>query len=40
MILWIFGPSGSGKTTQAYILKNLIPNSIVLDGDEMRKTIS
>ena len=36
MIYWITGNSGSGKSTLAHIMKKAIPNSIILDGDEMR----
>ena len=38
MIIWITGNSGSGKTTLATQLKT--DRTIILDGDEMRKTIS
>lgn len=38
-IYWITGQSGSGKTTLAYALRKKIGGS-VLDGDEMRKSIS
>jgi adenylylsulfate kinase-like enzyme len=37
MVYWITGNSGSGKTTLAYILKNQIPNSIIVSGDQFRK---
>ena len=40
MILWLTGNSGSGKTTLARCLTNGIRNSIILDGDEMRESIS
>ena len=36
MVYWITGRKNSGKTTLAYRLKAQIPNSVVLDGDEMR----
>lgn len=39
-IVWLTGNSGAGKTTLADVLQLYIPNSIVLDGDEMRKSIS
>lgn len=38
-IYWITGQSGSGKTTLAHALRKKIGGS-VLDGDEMRKSIS
>jgi len=40
MILWLTGNSGSGKTSLANELQQRIENSIVLDGDEMRNSIS
>ncbi len=39
-IIWLTGNSGSGKTTLANILQSRIPDSVVLDGDEMRLSIS
>ena len=39
LIIWITGQSGTGKTTIANMLKQKI-GGIVLDGDEMRKSIS
>ncbi len=38
-ILWLTGNSGSGKTTLARILRKRL-NAILLDGDEMRSSIS
>ena len=38
-IIWITGQSGSGKTTLAIALKKNV-GGIILDGDEMRNTIS
>lgn len=38
MILWLTGNSGAGKTTLAKKLKS--PNTIILDGDDMREAIS
>src|SRR3989344_2651689 len=38
-IIWFTGQSGSGKTTLANLLKKEI-GGVVLDGDEMRKSIS
>jgi len=37
IVLWFTGLSGSGKTTIAKALKNSIFNSIILDGDDLRK---
>ncbi len=38
-IIWLTGQSGSGKTTIAKVLQRKI-NGIILDGDEMRNSIS
>src|SRR3989344_5519168 len=38
-IIWLTGQSGSGKTTLALALKEKI-GGIILDGDEMRESIS
>lgn len=38
-IIWITGQSGSGKTTLANALQKKI-GGVILDGDEMRETIS
>ena len=38
-IIWLTGQSGSGKTTLAVILKEKL-GAIVLDGDEMRESVS
>lgn len=38
--LWLFGISGSGKSFTSKFLKKKIKNSILLDGDEVRKYIS
>lgn len=40
MIIWITGERKSGKTTLALELQERMPNSILLDGDEMRESIS
>ena len=41
MIIWLTGNSGAGKTTTAYNFKKLVYHDIViLDGDEMRSSIS
>ncbi len=38
--IWLTGNSGAGKTTLANGLQERIENSVVLDGDEMRESIS
>lgn len=38
-VVWFTGNMGSGKTSLAYLLKERL-NGIVLDGDEMRASIS
>lgn len=38
-IVWLTGNVGSGKTSLAYLLKERL-NAIVLDGDELRASIS
>jgi len=38
-ILWLTGESGAGKTTLAKAIQKEWP-SLILDGDEMRKSIS
>jgi cytidyltransferase-like protein len=38
-VIWFTGNMGSGKTSLAYLLKERL-NGIVLDGDEMRASIS
>ena len=38
--LWFFGMSGSGKTYLSKILKNKIKNSVLVDGDVVRKYVS
>lgn len=38
-VIWLTGNTGSGKTALAYLLKERL-NAIVLDGDEMRHSIS
>ena len=37
---WFFGLSGSGKTFASKYLKKKIKNSLIIDGDEVRKYIS
>ena len=37
MVYWITGRKNSGKTTLAYRLKAQLPNSEVVDADEIRK---
>src|SRR3972149_11220807 len=38
-VIWLTGNVGSGKTSLAYLLKERL-NAVVLDGDEMRSSIS
>ncbi|OHA15794.1 MAG: hypothetical protein A3B08_02145 [Candidatus Taylorbacteria bacterium RIFCSPLOWO2_01_FULL_43_44] len=38
-VIWLTGNTGSGKSSLAYLLKDRL-NAIVLDGDEMRASIS
>ncbi len=38
-VVWLTGNMGSGKTSLAYLLKDRL-NGVVLDGDEMRSSIS
>lgn len=38
-IIWLTGNTGSGKTTLAFLLRERL-NGVVLDGDEMRSSIS
>jgi len=40
MIIWITGASGTGKTTYAKALMADYPNSVLLDGDEVRKWLT
>ena len=37
MVIWIIGLSGSGKSFFASKLKKKIKNSVIVDGDEVRK---
>ena len=37
MVIWIIGMSGSGKSHYAKILHKKLKNSIIVDGDEVRK---
>jgi adenylylsulfate kinase-like enzyme len=39
-IIWLTGNTGAGKTTLANALKEKLYNYVVLDGDEMRDSIS
>ena len=39
-IIWLTGQSGAGKTTLAEALREKIQGSVILDGDEMRESIS
>ncbi len=38
-VIWLTGNCGSGKTSIAYLLKERL-NGVILDGDEMRQSIS
>lgn len=38
-VVWLTGNTGAGKTTLAYLLKERM-GAVVLDGDEMRESIS
>ena len=38
--VWFYGISGSGKTQASKYLKKKIKNSIILDGDQVRRFIS
>lgn len=38
--VWFYGLAGSGKTVASQFLKKKIKNSIVLDGDKIRKFVS
>jgi len=40
MIIWLTGNSGSGKTTLASRIKDKFPNFIILDGDDIRNSVS
>lgn len=39
-IIWLTGQSGSGKTTLAVAIKALVGDAVILDGDDMRESIS
>ncbi|WP_188486014.1 AAA family ATPase [Williamsia phyllosphaerae] len=39
MIVWINGTHGSGKTTTGSILRDLLPNSRVLDAEKVGETL-
>ena len=39
-IIWLTGNSGAGKTTLAYALSDVLRGYVVLDGDEMRDSVS
>lgn len=39
-IVWLTGQSGSGKTTLAVAIKKLVNDAVILDGDDMRESIS
>ena len=38
--LWLFGFSGSGKSFISNKIHQLVKNSVIIDGDEVRKKIS
>ena len=38
--VWFYGLAGSGKTAASQFLKKRIKNSIILDGDKIRKYVS
>ncbi len=38
--VWFYGLAGSGKTVASQFLKKKIKNSIILDGDKIRKFVS
>ncbi len=38
--IWFFGLSGSGKTYASKIIEKMRKNSIIIDGDDVRKLIS
>ena len=39
-VVWLTGQSGSGKTTLAAAIKDLLSDAVILDGDDMRESIS
>ena len=39
MVIWIIGRPGSGKTTFGRMLRELIGNAVLLDGDELRAAV-
>ena len=39
-IIWLTGQSGSGKTTLAAAIKSVVGDAVILDGDDMRESIS
>jgi len=38
--IWLTGQSGSGKTTLAAAIKSIVGDAVILDGDDMRESIS
>ena len=40
MIVWFTGNSGSGKSTLACAIRDRIPRTVWLDGDQLRSTMS
>jgi len=40
VVVWITGAPGAGKTTVAAKFKVLMPDAVILDGDEVRKWLT
>jgi broad-specificity NMP kinase len=40
MIVWITGAPGAGKSVLAAKFKDLLPDAVILDGDEVRKWLT
>lgn len=38
--IWLYGFSGSGKTYASQVIKGLVKNNFVIDGDSVRKFVS
>ena len=39
-VVWLTGQSGSGKTTLAAAIRESVSDAVILDGDDMRESIS
>ena len=39
-VFWLTGPSGAGKTTVAKAVQAITDNVVIIDGDDMRESIS